>query len=126
MNEGVEQVIKEWIQRAMDDLESAELVLNESDNYEISAYHSHQAIEKMIKAELIRQGETFRFIHDINALFTQLFKGTMDQELFDEISFVNSLYPRLRYPTGEYVQKDQADKCLKIAKKVKDKLKISL
>lgn len=126
MNEGTEQVIKEWIQRALDDLESAELILKESDKYEISAYHSHQAIEKMIKAELIRRGKTFRFIHDINALFTQLFKGAVGQELFDEISFVNSLYPRLRYPTGEYVQKEQAEQCLRIAKKIKDKLVISL
>ena len=85
-----EKVVKEWIQRAFDDLESAELLLKESDKYEISAYHSHQAIEKMIKAELIKNGETFRFIHDLNALFLQLFKGIKDQALFDEISFVNS------------------------------------
>ncbi|MFA5879677.1 MAG: HEPN domain-containing protein [Candidatus Margulisiibacteriota bacterium] len=35
---------KEWLMYAKADLESAEVILNSTKNYHISAYHSHQAI----------------------------------------------------------------------------------
>lgn len=38
--------------------------------------------------------------------------------LEDEVSFVNSLYPKLRYPTGEFVGLEEAEKCLEIARKI--------
>lgn len=50
MNEEIkkeeQKIIAEWIQRAIDDLESAQIILKESDNYDIVAYHAHQAIDE--------------------------------------------------------------------------------
>lgn len=113
-----EKVIQEWKQKAKDDLESAEVLLRETDNYEIAAYHAHQAIEKILKAELMERGETFKFIHDLNTLFQQVFGAVGRPDLFEKISFVNSLYPMLRYPTGDKVARDQAEKCIEAVKVV--------
>lgn len=111
-------VIGEWKQKALDDLESAEIILKESDNYEISVYHSHQAIEKFLKTELLKNGQTFKFIHDIDVLFEQVYGGKGDGSLAKKISYVNGLYPSLRYPFGDKVTKDQAIRSLSIAKEI--------
>ena len=113
-----EKIIAEWLQKAKDDLESAGVLFKETDNYEIVAYHAHQAIEKFFKAKLLKRRETFKFIHDLNSLLQQLYKGGIDQSLLEKISFVNSLYPRLRYPTGDAITKEQAGKCLEIAHEI--------
>ncbi|OGC21543.1 hypothetical protein A2291_02740 [candidate division WOR-1 bacterium RIFOXYB2_FULL_42_35] len=110
------KIIAEWQQRAENDLESAGIILRESDNYDIAIYHSHQAIEKLLKAILLKQGQTFKFSHDISALFLQAFKDSSQDKRFDDIAYVNSLYPRLRYPGGDQTTKDQAEKCLQITK----------
>ncbi|OGB87630.1 hypothetical protein A3J44_06185 [candidate division WOR-1 bacterium RIFCSPHIGHO2_02_FULL_45_12] len=112
------KIIAEWRQRAADDLESAAVILRETDNYEISVYHAHQAVEKLLKAELMTCGKTFRFIHDLNALLDQVLEDRADEGITEKVSFLNSLYPRLRYPTGDEVSKLQAEKCLDIAKDV--------
>lgn len=39
-------IIAEWIERAVDDFESAEILFKKTDNYEIVVYHCHQAIER--------------------------------------------------------------------------------
>src|SRR3989339_33915 len=111
-------ILKEWEQRAADDLESAEILLRESDNYDISAYHAHQAIEKIIKFRLLKCAQAFKFIHDINSLFKQLPEAKNCADLFDKISYVNFLYPRLRYPTGDKITREQAERCLVIAKEI--------
>src|SRR3989339_473869 len=80
------KIIAEWQQRAENDLESAGIILRESDNYDIAIYHSHQAIEKLLKAILLKQGQTFKFSHDISALFLQAFKDSSQDKRFDSTS----------------------------------------
>lgn len=119
-------IISEWAQRAADDLESAELIIKNTDNYEIATYHSHQAIEKLLKAAILKKGDQFRFIHDLDALFKQVFTVDEKEELYKDILFVNALYPLLRYPTGDKVTKEQAEKGIKAAQKVFQEIKIGL
>lgn len=114
-------VIKEWEQRAEDDLESAQVLLKETDNYEIAVYHAHQAIEKKLKAEIIRKGETFNFIHDLGVLFKQAYGIGKALDLLDKATYVNSLYPLLRYPGGDKVTRQQAEKCIGIAEEILEK-----
>lgn len=118
MNKEKERIISEWQEKALADLESAEVILKETDNYDISSFHSHQAIEKILKAELLRCGQTFRFVHDLNSFYQQIFRTNDDLNMFEEVSFVNSLYPILRYPSGDKVTFEQAQRCLEIAKKI--------
>lgn len=112
------KIIQEWLDKAGADLESAEVLIKETDNYDIVAYHSHQAVEKYFKALLLENNIAFKYVHDLNALFLDVVGFLPTKPLEEEISFLNSLYPRLRYPTGELVAREDAEKCLKIAKKI--------
>ncbi|MBI5701419.1 HEPN domain-containing protein [Candidatus Saganbacteria bacterium] len=116
-------IIGEWERRALDDLVSAEIILKESDKYEISVYHSHQAVEKFLKANLLKLGQTFKFTHDIDVLFEQVFGDDKDKAAAEKIAHLNALYPSLRYPFGEKITKDQAINCLAIAKEAISRLR---
>jgi HEPN domain-containing protein len=117
------KIIGEWVRRAADDLESAKLILKETDSNEIAAYHAHQAIEKALKARLLSRGETFRFIHDLKVIFRQVFDPSGEPEALEKIVYVNALYPKLRYPTGDKITKEQAEKCVEAAEEIFSLLK---
>lgn len=108
----------EWLQLAKDDLESAQIILRESDNYHISAYHSHQAVEKALKWRLLKNDQKFPFIHDLKELFRLVSKIIKIESLFEDISFLDDLYPQLRYPTGEQISREEAEKAVLIAEKI--------
>ncbi|OGC04669.1 hypothetical protein A2276_01670 [candidate division WOR-1 bacterium RIFOXYA12_FULL_43_27] len=109
---------EEWLGYAKDDLESAELLLKKSDNYHISVYHSHQAIEKIFKWFLLKNNREFPFIHDLKELFKLVEKNKNLNDPLEELSFLQDLYPQLRYPTGDKISKEEAEKSLQIAKKI--------
>lgn len=113
-----ELLLDEWFQYAKDDLESAKIILEESDNYHISVYHSHQTIEKIFKWYLLKNNKKFLFIHDLKAFFKLVNEIKNIEPLLEEISFIDDLYPQLRYPTGEKVSKEEAEKALQIAQKI--------
>jgi HEPN domain-containing protein len=109
---------EEWLQYAKDDLESAKVVLEQTDNYHISVYHSHQTIEKILKWFLLKNGHQFPFIHDLKELLKLACEIQKLEYLLEDILFVDNLSPQLRYPTGEKVTKNDAEKSLQIAEKV--------
>jgi len=113
-----EKIVREWFEKAFSDLESAEILLRESSHYDIVVYHAHQAIEKYFKATLLKANKTFRFVHDLNSFFSEASELLPIKQLEEDVSFVNSLYPRLRYPSGDIVTLEEAEKSLAIAKKI--------
>lgn len=108
----------EWLRHAKDDLESAAIILKESDNYHISAYHSHQSIEKLFKWYLLKNGRKFPFIHDLKELLRIVLEVKNFKNIFDDILFLDDLYPQLRYPTGEEITREEAQKALSTAEKI--------
>jgi HEPN domain-containing protein len=108
----------EWRQFALDDLESAKILLRETDNYHISAYHAHQAVEKILKWFLMKNGRKFPFIHDLKELFKQVGQLKKIEVFLEDVLLLDNLYPQLRYPTGEQVTQDEARKCLDAAEKI--------
>lgn len=113
-----ETMREEWLQYAKDDLESAGVILRETDNYHISVYHSHQAIEKIFKWFLLKNEKQFPFIHDLKELLHLVCKVKDMSNLLEDVSFIDDLYPQLRYPTGDEMSKEEAQKSLEIAKKI--------
>lgn len=107
----------EWLEYAKDDLESAKIILKETDNYHISVYHSHQAVEKILKWFMLKNEVKYPFTHDLKVLFKKAceIRKTISS-LLDDILFVDNLYPQLRYPTGEKISKHEAEKSFTIAK----------
>ncbi|MFA4858447.1 MAG: HEPN domain-containing protein [Candidatus Margulisiibacteriota bacterium] len=113
-----EIVRDEWRQFALDDLESAKVLLEKTNNHHISSYHSHQAAEKIFKWFLVKSGKKFPFIHDLKELFRQINQFRKIESLLDDVLFLDNLYPQLRYPTGEQVTQGEARKCLAAAEKI--------
>ena len=117
-----EIVWDEWRQFAFDDLESAKIILKESDNYHISAYHAHQAVEKTLKWFLMKSGKKFPFIHDLKELFRLVDRQKAVENILDDVLYLDNLYPQLRYPTGEKITLEEAQKCLVAADKIVNKM----
>jgi len=117
-----EQIIADWRQKAVDDLESAEILFKQTNKYDIVAFHAHQAVEKALKAGLIREGQAPRRTHDLQDLLVALKKRPLGEEVEIRVIALNILYPVLRYPTGDAVTRDQAAESIATAKLVLAKL----
>lgn len=119
-------MLEEWLQFAKDDLESAEVVFNKTDNHHISVYHSHQAVEKLFKWFILKNSQKFPFTHDLRVLLNIVCTIQNFANLLEDVLYLDNLYPQLRYPTGEKVSQEEAEKSLKIAKTVFQTLKFAL
>jgi len=114
----------DWYQRAWEDLETAILAHEHTDSYGQVCFLAHQAVEKMLKGVLWRQGvepeRTYRTV--------DLLKRFDEKEEFQ--SFVKALrrldgfYTPSRYPKQNVVltQSDASD-CLETSKQFIDVLK---
>ena len=117
-----EEMAKKWYKQALHDLELAEKNI-EIKGYDVSAFLSHQAVEKLLKAGLILEGKDVPKTHYVDELAKKL--GLPD-ELIKEIYELTPDYTFSRYPdvseTVPYEQYSEeiAREKVKIAKKVLD------
>ena len=91
----------EWLARARGDLALARVPLPEGGFYEDLCFHAQQAAEKALKAVYLSRGWTFRYIHDLEELFTDLqAKGLsilgdiLEAVILTDYAF-DSRYPRM-------------------------------
>ncbi len=112
---------KDWLEYSIADLETAKSILENSDNYHISVFHSQQAIEKILKRKYIIKGQTFDFTHDINLLFRRLIvdaSSNEDNKIFDKLSIVMELFSASKYPSGDRITQEDAQLAFSIAKEM--------
>jgi HEPN domain-containing protein len=63
-------VVREWLRKALQDLEVANLILTNQPKFsEAAAFHAQQCTEKSLKAFLTFHDVRFRKIHDSEVLF---------------------------------------------------------
>lgn len=106
-----------WLQYAFADLESAEVILKSTNNYHISIYHSHQAIEKLIKRKYIISNKTFPFVHDLLTLYLEINnESPLDDKTLKDLNFMMNVYSKTRYPKGDCLSSADAKRALLIAK----------
>ena len=88
----------EWLERARDDLNSAEILLTRPDLTNIVAFHAQQAVEKSLKAALEQSAIAPAKTHSLTRLFglvePYLLFG-MDQDMLDRL---DAVYIEARYP----------------------------
>jgi len=88
---------KDWLEQAKEELNTAEYLLG-GDFYKGACYHAQQAIEKGIKAKLIKKGWELEKTHSIARLVEVGKEYRIKLKFADEdIIFVDSIY-RGRYP----------------------------
>ena len=92
--------IKEWIELALEDFKQAEYLF-EGKFYRGACFAAQQAVEKAIKADLLRRGWDLEKIHSIRRLLNILEDyGLLVVNEDDDIDFMDSIY-RGRYPAEE-------------------------
>ncbi|OGC19410.1 hypothetical protein A2292_01790 [candidate division WOR-1 bacterium RIFOXYB2_FULL_46_45] len=91
------------------DADTAALLIKENGHADIIIYHIHQAVEKMIKALLVKNGKAFDKTHFLDKLLAQAIK--IDPKLSnieDDVLAINLYLPKLRYPYGDVIKFEEA------------------
>ncbi len=114
------QEYKLWVELAKSDLETAKSVINNNKILpSVSIYHSHQCVEKIIKAILVKYNEQIPKIHNLNFLLKKATNYYPNLAKFDDYcAELNTFLPKLRYPIDEQITQIEAKACLKIAKEI--------
>jgi HEPN domain-containing protein len=96
----MKDAIKEWIDLAVEDLRQARYLLG-GGFYRGACFAAQQAVEKGIKAELLKRGWELEKIHHIRRLLHILEEFNLHvQYEEDDVDFLDSIY-RGRYPAEE-------------------------
>lgn len=89
---------KEWLRYAENDRRAAQHLL-EAEDYEACAFHCQQAVEKLLKAVVVKQtGQRPRHTHEMSALLEQLGDFEIEVEIAQSISSIGVYYLGARYP----------------------------
>ena len=108
----------EWLFYARSDLASAELIFQGSENFHIVVYHSHQAVEKILKRFLLIKMGQFPFNHDLLRLLELATQFRSTDEYIEDLSFLMLIYSGTRYPKGDRISRQEAGQSLNIAKRM--------
>lgn len=129
MKKNSQEIFKEWIQKAENDLEAARLLLEENGPGDTICFHCHQTVEKYLKAWLSKQGIRFPLTHDLADLILIAKREDADFEnLLDDVERLNAYYIPSRYPADvptDYSQKEIREVLEMtewLAEKIKEKL----
>ena len=112
---------EEWIEMARKDLRGAEILYEATGVNELVAFHCQQAVEKYLKAFLIKETGILHGGHYLMGLLQKCYKIDENfKEFVNEVSFLNSYYIETRYPAEEglEVENEDAKKCIEYANKI--------
>lgn len=93
-------VIKLWIEKADQDLGTAEIVNQHIPKYmDMIAFHCQQAVEKYLKAFLIFNNTGFTRTHDLVLLLDLVSRiEPIDDDLYEKAAELQSYSVEIRYP----------------------------
>lgn len=111
----------DWLDRAEEDLLSAQVLLKDGRCLENCAFHCQQAIEKALKAYLLLRSGQLLDGHSLTWLCKQAMAH--DQEFrswLDECAILNGYYISTRYPTDipDEITTREAKKAVSLAEQV--------
>jgi HEPN domain-containing protein len=118
--QAIEELVAEWMRRAQADLAVARLIDEERIAPEILAFHAQQAVEKALKALLVRRQVEFPHIHAIAPLLNLCrVAGYEDVENLVEAATLTRYAVATRYP-GEQdpVSRQEAREAAELAARV--------
>ena len=98
-----EKVFLEWVEKADEDLLSlASLLKHKEGSPSTGCFLAQQAIEKLLKALIVRQGDELEKVHDLVVLSNKIKIFVPEIErFFKEITVLTRYYIETRYP-GDY------------------------
>ena len=118
----VADFVQQWLKKANLDLQAAKLLCaGELDDYFVSGFHAQQAVEKYIKAFLVRYQIEFPKTHDIRRL--RQLVARQNATLAERLESADVLTPYgvdMRYPEEfEVVSQKRAEQAVALAEWVK-------
>ena len=102
--------IRQWLIKALHDLESAKvLAFGTKDLGDTAVYHCQQVAEKSLKAYLTLQDQPFQKVHDLTLLLSQCeVTGISFEKLRDACEILTPYATMFRYP-GNDLNPDKED-----------------
>jgi HEPN domain-containing protein len=101
--------VKEWLTLASHDADTASLLIKQKGHADIIIYHVHQAIEKSLKALAVKSNKPIEKTHFLDKLLAQLVGDYPSlATIQDDILEINLYLPKLRYPSGERIEFEEA------------------
>lgn len=116
----MKKITSEWIEKAEGDYRVAKREsLPEDAVYDIVCFHSHQCIEKYLKAALVENNVEFEKIHDLELLMNRCkeFMPLLENNR-ENFIWLTQFSVRVRYP-GFEATKNDAKKALSITTKLR-------
>ena len=108
-----------WVEKAESDVRTAlrELATREGPNWDAVCFHAQQAVEKYLKAFLVKKGEAFPKTHDLRYLLDLAARHVPGwQEEREELSWLSFSAVEARYP-GEATTKEEAERAAEIMRR---------
>jgi len=128
-NDRVLWVVREWVQKAENDLKNAvnTLKMGESCPTDTVCFHAQQCVEKYLKAFLVSRDIDFPRTHDIGNLVDLMPRNVRIRLSVEEQQRLTAYATTMRYP-GEYepLSLAQARKAVAIARRVRGELRAIL
>lgn len=101
--------VLEWLTLASHDADTANLLIKQKGHADIIIYHIHQAIEKSLKALMLKANKPIEKTHFLDKLLAQLAADYPSlAAIQDDILEINLYLPKLRYPSGERIEFEEA------------------
>lgn len=109
---------EDWIDKSERDIKSAKVLLEHECGNDYVAFHCHQAVEKALKAVIIKFKNQVIEGHSLIFLCKEASK--IDDSFLrykKDCTFVNQYYIETRYPAENtlIVTNDEAEECIRIA-----------
>jgi HEPN domain-containing protein len=93
------ELTKEWLARANDDLETIKEIIDNPELTNIAAFHAQQAIEKSLKAVIEEFKIGFIKIHNLEKLFALTNNYLQIEINLELVKKLDALYIDSRYPS---------------------------
>lgn len=114
------EIVREWVDKGNSDFIAAKILAPNKGVENQTGFHCQQAIEKWLKAYLIKQGEEIRKIHDLTALVIDCEKFDPSfQELELIVEGITDFAVEFRYP-GENASPEEVQDALNMTTKARD------
>lgn len=114
-----------WVEKAEGDVRTAprELAAEEAPNWDAVCFHAQQAVEKYLKALLIRKGETVPRTHDLRFLAERVAGDVSGgrTEVAD-LAWLSFAAAEVRYPGGA-ATRDEARRAVDIMQRWRSRLR---
>ena len=114
---------EEWQEKAEEDFQSGNILLEHNGAPASIAFHAHQGVEKYLKGFIVFHGKSFEKTHHLDELIAECKKiDNSFEDFIDESATLNDYYIEARYPIDikEDISSKEAKEAIEKATAIRD------